>query len=395
MEQVARRRGRPPGSKNKPKELPLFQVQSRQVPAKAADHSGDLRVPRESAALSLCMPEIFVRRAKPVPTQVFCTYWWFACERQNIFFRKIRNLPDTRWTDDDTLRRHKFTNTYRASDRVSQYLIANVIEVDDPALRSPEEVFFRTILFKIFNKIETWQKLEGAVGRVSWDLYSFEQYDQVLSRAMNSGERLYSAAYIMACPNFGYERKHSNHLKVLEEMMEHRLPQLLFQRKESLEFAFEQIRSYPGIGSFLAYQYAIDLNYGSILDASEDDFVVPGPGALDGIRKCFSDIGDYSPADVIRYCCEIQSDAFDKLGLEFLDLWGRKLHLIDCQNLFCEVDKYARVHHPDAKGRSDRTRIKQIYRPIPAPISYKYPRKWGLDEKISTDPGYENHVQSI
>ena len=29
--------------------------------------------------------------------------------------------------------------------------------------------------------------------------------------------------------------------------------------------------------------------------------------------------------------------------VEFRDLWGRPLQLIGCQNLFCEVDKYARV----------------------------------------------------
>ena len=34
--------------------------------------------------------------------------------------------------------------------------------------------------------------------------------------------------------------------------------------------------------------------------------------------------------------------------LDFQNLWGRRLQLIDCQNLFCEVDKYSRVYpaHP-------------------------------------------------
>ena len=34
-------------------------------------------------------------------------------------------------------------------------------------------------------------------------------------------------------------------------------------------------------------------------------------------------------------------------------LRGRRLQLIDCQNLFCEVDKYAVVAHPGVRG-SDR-----------------------------------------
>jgi len=51
---------------------------------------------------------------------------------------------------------YRFTNVYRASDRVSQYLIRRVIYEGD---QSEEEVFFRTLLFKIFNRIETWEIL--------------------------------------------------------------------------------------------------------------------------------------------------------------------------------------------------------------------------------------------
>jgi len=65
------------------------------------------------------------------------------------------------WTDDPILSHFKFTNAYRASDRVSQFLIRNVIYQGD---QQPDEVFFRTILFKLFNKIETWQRLEKAFG---------------------------------------------------------------------------------------------------------------------------------------------------------------------------------------------------------------------------------------
>ena len=392
MEPPIRRRGRPKGSRNKPKTTSSVQLElldsvklTEQQPTRTFG----------SAAHALSLPDIFIRPAKPVPSQVLCTYWWFASERQKIFYQKIRTPSALSWTDDDTLRRHKFTNAYRASDRVSQYLIGSVIGANDATLHTPEELFFRILVFKLFNKIETWQALESTFGEIRWATYDFRAYDQALSRAIEAGERIYSAAYIMACPSFGHPRKHSNHLRLIESMMERRLPARLHQHKEDLRYTFEQLREFPGLGDFLAFQYAIDLNYSSLLDASENNFVVAGPGALDGIRKCFRDIGDYSPADVIKYVCDMQEQAFGALGLEFLDLWGRKLHLIDCQNLFCEVDKYARVHHPDVKGRSERTRIKQIYRPIPTPIHYRYPAKWGLDDRIATDPGYERHDLTI
>ncbi len=106
----------------------------------------------------------------------------------------------------------------------------------------------------------------------------------------------------------------------------------------------------PGFGPFLAYQFTTDLNYSKYLTFEESEFVVPGPGARDGIRKCFDSIGDYDEADVIRWVTERQQTEFRSRGLKFESPWGRDLQLIDCQNLFCEVDKYARVAHPNVRG---------------------------------------------
>ncbi len=93
-------------------------------------------------------------------SEVYESYWRFAAERQDVFFRRARG--ETRpWTEDVILTTYKFTNAYRASDRASQYLIRHVIyRADLPS--APREVFFRILLFKLFNKIETWELLERA-----------------------------------------------------------------------------------------------------------------------------------------------------------------------------------------------------------------------------------------
>ena len=143
-----------------------------------------------------------------------------------------------------------------------------------------------------------------------------------------------------------------------------------------MQQAFELLRSYPMIGNFLAYQLITDVNYSEICNFSEMEFVMPGPGALDGIRKCFSRLGGLTEADIIRYVTERQEYEFQRLGLEFRSLWGRPLQLIDCQNLFCEVSKYARVKHPNIRGINNRFRIKRVYRPSEKPMSYWFPPKW-------------------
>src|SRR5271156_4474009 len=71
-------------------------------------------------------------------TKVFNTYWRFAAKRQEIFFRRLSGVVPP-WSDDPILLEFKFTNAYRASDRVSQYLIRNVIYGSD---ESPEDTFF-------------------------------------------------------------------------------------------------------------------------------------------------------------------------------------------------------------------------------------------------------------
>ena len=113
------------------------------------------------------------------------------------------------------------------------------------------------------------------------------------------------------------------------------------------------------------------------------EFVKAGPGAIDGIRKCFTSMGDYNEEDIIRMMADTQAREFDARGLNFKTLWGRPLQLIDCQNLFCEVDKYARIAHPEISGVSDRKRIKQTYKLNGRQkIVYKFPAKWRLNYEI-------------
>ena len=319
-----------------------------------------------------------------VPTAVYDSYWHFAAERQRIFFRRLEMLP-LPWTDDPILQAFKFTNAYRASDRVSQYLISRVIYRDDMP-GDAAEVVFRVLLFKLFNRIETWELLEKAVGTVTYAGFSFKQYDQVLTRAMARGLKIYSAAYIMpSAGSLGHDRKHRNHLSLLERMMHEELPARLAS-STTMQQAFDVIRGYPSFGDFLAYQYVTDVNYTTVTDFTEMEFVVPGPGSIDGIRKCFASIAGWNEAQVIRFMAERQEIEFARLGLDFKNLWGRRLQLIDCQNLFCEVSKYARVRHPDIGGVSGRTQIKQKFRPHPVSIDYWYPPKWGINEALAAYP---------
>lgn len=325
-------------------------------------------------------PGVFTKLTPAKTTVVYDTYWRFAAERQAIFFRRLAGQVPP-WTNDPILCEYKFTNAYRASDRTSQYLISEVIYTGE---QTADEILFRTILFKLFNRIETWALLVRHLGQVTYRDFSYSRYDKILTDAIDNGETIYSGAYIMPSggPSSGHGRKHRMHLRLLERMLKDELF-LRLGETPSMGKAFELLRAYPTIGDFLAYQYVTDLNYSTLLNFSEMEFVVPGPGARDGIRKCFSDLGGLNESDIIKLVADRQEIEFQARGELFKSLWGRPLQLIDCQNLFCEVDKYSRVRHPEIAGRTGRVRIKQKYRITTEPIEFWYPPKWGLNDKIS------------
>jgi hypothetical protein len=313
----------------------------------------------------------------PKFSEVFDTFWTFAANRQAIFFQRVKDQAEP-WTQDPVLQQFKFTNAYRAQDRVTQFLIRQVIPEDK---KDAKNVFFRVLLFKIFNKIETWLFLESHFGQITWDGYSFAEYARALDAAKALNGTLYSAAYIMPPGGdiLGFTEKHKSHLRLLEMMISDGLPDRLASAK-SMQEAFELVLAYPTIGPFLAFQYTIDLNYSDLTDFSEMSFVVAGPGAKRGLRKCFTDPGDFDEADLIRLVADSQQKEFERRGLRFQNLWGRDLQLIDCQNLFCEVDKYSRVAHPELNV--GQCRIKQRFHssgPLPR---CRFPEKWQINDAV-------------
>ena len=310
------------------------------------------------------------------PTEVYDTFWRFAAERLQMYQRRLRGQAGP-WTEDPILGAHRFTNVYRASDRVSQHLIQEV-QYGEGRSPAPDEIFFRTMLFKFFNRIETWDALEARLGRLAWQSVDLDQVVSALDDISARGGRLYSAAYIMPSPALGHVRKHANHVALLARMMDDRLAGRI-ERMGSLEDVYLALLGYPGLGPFLAFQYAIDLNYSLLLDFDESGFVVAGPGALDGISKCFANSRSLRPEAVIGEMVGRQQSEFRRLGLSFDGLFGRPLQPIDVQNLFCEISKYARAKHPSVRGSSGRTRIKQSFRPSGRALARPmFPPKWDL-----------------
>lgn len=320
-----------------------------------------------------------MKRSRVRRDGVYEFYWYFASERQRAFERRVSGQRPP-WSDDPILREYKFCNVFRAADRVSQYMIREVCYHGEPC--SPDDRLFQIVAFRTFSKIETWETLREYLGRhPTFDDLADGSFGEGLELAKARNGGLYTGAFILcAADAYGQSSKHRNHVELFRHMF---LKDDLAERLQaacSLRQVYEELHRYPLMGDFMSYQTAIDLNYSAVINFSENDFTQAGPGSLRGIRKCFEDLGDYSPAEIILWMVEHQEEEFDRLDLPFRGLWGRPLHAIDCQGLFCETDKYCREAAPHLA--SSRKRIKARFSPTPEAMQLFFPPKWDINGSL-------------
>ncbi|MEG0938969.1 MAG: putative DNA base hypermodification protein [Comamonas sp.] len=326
-----------------------------------------------------------VHRRPPTPRYgVYELYWSFAARRHHAFETRLGGESQP-WSDDRILQTFKFCNVFRALDRVSQFLIREVAYGTDPNT-TPLDRIFQIVAFRMFSNVRTWLELTRLLGETPRiEHLRSGAFLRGLDQIKEQGKGLYTGAFIL-CANkaFGFDEKHRNHDALFRHMFLERDCAERVIDSHSLQALVSLLQSYPLMGPFMAYQTAIDINYSELTNFGENDCVQAGPGALRGLKKAFVDLGDYSPADAILWMVERQDEEFARLGLTFNGLFGRPLHGIDCQGLFCELDKYCREAAPELP--SARSRIKARFKPSPIPIPLFFPPKWGLSAS-GTLPG--------
>ena len=96
-----------------------------------------------------------IRNAKPKLDDEAVKYhhdWIF--ERYKI--KKRKEAGDAVLTTDDVLLHYRFCNVFREDDRQSRYLIDNITNNKSMSF---ENRFYNTLLFRMYNKWETLQKI--------------------------------------------------------------------------------------------------------------------------------------------------------------------------------------------------------------------------------------------
>jgi len=309
-------------------------------------------------------------------------------ERYNVFLNKSAGKPFP-WTDDEIISSHKFTNVFRFLDYESQFLIRHVIGNDD---RSYHDTVFRILLFKIFNYSDTWLYLENELGDITSNT-SIDDINECLNKYVDCGGKVFSSAYMaISSPilNKGVEiMPNSNRHEMYFELIGKDL--LSFETSNrlkstnSLKELYEVILSFYGIGGFIAYQYAQDLNYSKYFNHDMNSFVQEGPGSTRGVKRIFDGVKKNDIASAIKWTYDNLDELFQKYYPQgkVPEFNGHRLTLPDMQNCFCEVDKYMRGLGIQVEGVAGKS-IKQKYNFANKRSTDMYvaPPKWKVDPLI-------------
>jgi hypothetical protein len=343
-------------------------------------------------------------------TPVFRLLWYFAAERMKMLERRLQGLPREQWTEDPILREYRFTLPYRIADYVSQDCMRRVLyhvqrQVVSPSSthtgptqllttrepHTPREVFFRCMLYRLFNNPNTWTLLEHNA-LTTWEGAKgvLDSADRVLTDAQQRGERIFNPAYVQPPVERGTGKsKHRGYLELVWKMMEAGVPDELTQCQTfsgAMRVMQEKVGGkarWPIMGGtgFTAGQLLMDLDYSEAFNFRQESFPA-GPGAQSGLVKCF-ELGEAprsTPELSILWLTENQDRFFKQYDLDFHRLYGLPLRPSDIQNCLCEVNKYARVAHPEMStlpGTDKTVDIKQRYTPRPGtPQVPVVPPKW-------------------
>ena len=122
-------------------------------------------------------------------------YYYYMYERNSVYVKKEILHEEYPWTDDTILRNNSFTCVKRWLDRTSKYLIDNISTNSNLSF---SDKIWRTIVFRLYNKIETADMIN----------ISSERFWEDISQAMNTLDNYsndpFTRAYKVIRPKYAY-----------------------------------------------------------------------------------------------------------------------------------------------------------------------------------------------
>lgn len=276
---------------------------------------------------------------------------YFVWEREAIRVARENGHPAP-WTNDPVLGRYKFTNIHRADDRVSRWILSNLIT----PYQSRADLWFTLLVTRLINWPPTLSVLlERRVIPCSPAEFDAGEFVRVVESCKAVQSKVYSGAYMVYPTKIEIGGNKSQalarHLIGAAVEKQEAIQQTLDREDPTIQEFVEVVSRCFGISTFMAGQVAADLTYASSghLSRAKDLFTFApiGPGSSRGLNYLLERAPNagWAQDNFNRELMKIHEAIVSGLRIETMTLH-------DVQNCLCEYSKYCRTVLGEGKPKT-------------------------------------------
>jgi len=267
-------------------------------------------------------------------------YW--VWEREAIRIAKD-NKHQGDLTEDSIFKQYRFCNVRRRDDRVSKWIIENMLVHAEP---DEDDIWFISAIARFVNWPPTLFKLlsEGAILSKAQDFDS-KLFCNIIDGIATDEGKVWTGAYMVRADG-KYPTKSGAVAEYLMSSVNSRENIRSAVKSKSVENIITEISNCHGFGTFMSGQIAADLSY--VYDLKDQNTWAPmGPGSQRGLnRLCKKPLKQTWKQDEFNETLiAVKNEIHEKL-----DITDLTLH--DVQNVMCEMDKYWRVLYGEGRPRA-------------------------------------------
>jgi len=269
-------------------------------------------------------------------------YLYFVYEREAVRLAKEQNRPGA-LTDDPILLKYRFTNIRRRDDRVSQWVIKNLIEPNT----TRDDLWFTLLIARLVNWPPTLQALlDAEVIPCCPEDFDPVKFSAVLEHQKALGVKVYGAAYMvfptMKDPGGVKSKSIAKYIIGDAVKLKDQIDQAVWISDiPSVSETVNALQECFGVSTFIAGQVAADLTYdmGHLgLAVDLHTYAPRGPGSQRGLNLL---LGKPLHHAWSQFDFNVALMRAEHLILIDLVISGLTLH--DVQNTMCEYSKYAKA----------------------------------------------------
>jgi hypothetical protein len=283
----------------------------------------------------------------------------WAAKREVLRIKKESGEPPP-WSDDKILNEYRFCNVRRRDDRVSKWVISNVLS------RINHFELWTFIQWSSLCRWINWPSTLGPMmvaGFIQKDRIEWARIPKLIEGRREQSLKAWTGAYIIRAPSTkggygGMSKATFVADVVVRKGLETVKIDLMRQFTRAKSPAMCQdvhriLESIPNWGSFMAGQVVADWTYTDLLKDAPDlyTWAPMGPGSRRGYNRVMGlPLKNPAPSQVVwnNNLADLHQDIVEALGPEYEET----LTLHDVQNCLCEFDKYERARLGEGRPRA-------------------------------------------